>query len=305
MVVDKPSFYAILPADVRYAEDLTSLQKILYAEITALTNKEWYCYAGNSYFAELYNKDPTRVSKTISDMQKKWYLQVSRENESWFVRRIYVWELKELKKTIKTTCRKVQKASCRKTQDPSCTWVQGGIEEKCKTPLAENCNIIIQDNNTTRNNTLSPNGDSILTDNEQGKKSATDSFLENLGVSQEKEKSSAKKEKEGYGLEEVNVCLALIKSYNGGISNWADGKQRQYANHLIKKLKSLTSVQEWKFSRDETLNMILKVISVNEFHSPKIASAELIYHNLATLMQVCKAEFQKQSKSNIPTVNRV
>ena len=41
MVVDNPSFYAILPADVRYAEDLTSLQKILYAEITALTNKEW------------------------------------------------------------------------------------------------------------------------------------------------------------------------------------------------------------------------------------------------------------------------
>jgi hypothetical protein len=39
-MAEKPSFYAILPADVRYAEDLTSLQKILYAEITALTNKE-------------------------------------------------------------------------------------------------------------------------------------------------------------------------------------------------------------------------------------------------------------------------
>ena len=302
-MAEKPSFYAILPADVRYAEDLTSLQKILYAEITALTNKEWYCYAGNSYFAELYKKDPTRVSKTISDMQKKWYLQVSRENESWFVRKIYVWELKELKKTIKTTCRKVQKASCIKTQDASCSWEQEEVAEKCKTPLAEKCNIIIQDNNTTRNNTLSSNEESILTDTEQEKKSdlKNSSSLKNL----EKEKSSAKKEKEGYGLEEVNVCLALIKSYNGGISNWADGKQRQYANHLIKKLKSLTSVQEWKFSRDETLNMILKVISVNEFHSPKIASAELIYHNLATLMQVCKAEFQKQNKSNIPTVNRV
>lgn len=293
MVVDKPSFYAILPADVRYAEDLTSLQKILYAEITALTNKEWYCYAGNSYFAELYNKDPTRVSKTISDMQKKWYLQVSRENESWFVRRIYVWELKELKKTIKTTCRKMQKASCRKTQDPSCTWVQGGIEEKCKTPLAENCNIIIQDNNTTRNNTLSPNGDSILTDTKQGKKSdlKISSSLKNLG--EEKEKSSAKKEKEVYGDPDINECLDLVKSYNGGIVNGSDAKQRQFANHLIKKLQKLTSVQEGRFTWQATLEMILKIISENEYHATKIASPELIYRNLASLMQICKAEFQK------------
>ena len=293
MVVDKPSFYAILPADVRYAEDLTSLQKILYAEITALTNKEWYCYAGNSYFAELYNKDPTRVSKTISDMQKKWYLQVSRENESWFVRRIYVWELKELKKTIKTTCRKMQKASCRKTQDPSCTWVQGDIEEKGKTPLAENCNIIIQDNNTTRNNTLSPNGDSILMDTKQGKKSdlKISSSLKNLG--EEKEKSSAKKEKEAYGDPSINECLGLIKSYNGGIVNGSDAKQRQFANHLIKKLQKLTSVQEGRFTWQATLEMILKIISENEYHATKIASPELIYRNLASLMQICKAEFQK------------
>ena len=293
MVVDKPSFYAILPADVRYAEDLTSLQKILYAEITALTNKEWYCYAGNSYFAELYNKDPTRVSKTISDMQKKWYLQVSRENESWFVRRIYVWELKELKKTIKTTCRKVQKASCRKTQDPSCTWVQGGIEEKCKTPLAENCNIIIQDNNTTSNNTLSSNEESILTDTKQEKKSdlKISSSLKNSG--EEKEKSSAKKEKEVYGDPDINECLDLVKSYNGGIVNGSDAKQRQFANHLIKKLQKLTSVQEGRFTWQATLEMILKIISENEYHAVKIASPELIYRNLASLMQICKAEFQK------------
>ena len=304
-MVDKPSFYAILPADVRYAEDLTSLQKILYAEITALTNKEWYCYAGNSYFAELYKKDPTRVSKTISDMQKKWYLQVSRENESWFVRRIYVWELKELKKTIKTTCRKVQKASCRKTQDPSCSEVQGGIELNCKTPLAENCNIIIQDNNTTSNNTLSSNEESILTDTKQEKKSdlKISSSLKNLG--EEKEKSSAKKEKEVYGDPDINECLDLIKSYNGGIVNGSDAKQRQFANHLIKKLQKLTSVQEGKFTWQATLEMILKIISENEYHAAKIASPELIYRNLASLMQICKAEFQKQNKTNIAKVKRV
>lgn len=291
-MVDKPSFYAVLPADVRYAEDLTSLQKILYAEITALTNKEWYCYAGNSYFAELYKKDPTRVSKTISDMQKKWYLQVSRENESWFVRKIYVWELKELKKTIKTTCRKVQNASCTKKQEASCSKIQGDVEEKCKTPLAEKCNIIIQDNNTTRNNILSSNEESILTDKKQDQKSDLKNSS-SLKIVEEKEKSSAKKEKEVYGNIEINEAIDLIKAYNGGIINGSDGKQRQFANHLIKKLKNLTSVQEGKFTWQSTLDMILKIISENEYHAAKIASPELIYRNLASLMQICKAEFQK------------
>lgn len=303
-MVDKPSFYAVLPADVRYAEDLTSLQKILYAEITALTNKEWYCYAGNSYFAELYKKDPTRVSKTISDMQKKWYLQVSRENESWFVRKIYVWELKELKKTIKTTCRKVQNASCTKKQEASCSKIQGDVEEKCKTPLAEKCNIIIQDNNTTRNNILSSNEESILTDKKQDQKSDLKNSS-SLKIVEEKEKSSAKKEKEVYGNIEINEAIDLIKAYNGGIINGSDGKQRQFANHLIKKLKNLTSVQEGKFTWQATLEMILKIISENEYHSAKIASPELIYRNLASLMQICKAEFQKQSKTNIAKVKRV
>ena len=169
----------------------------------------------------------------------------------------------------------------------------GGIEEKCKTPLAENCNIIIQDNNTTRNNTLSPNGDSILTDTKQGKKSdlKISSSLKNLG--EEKEKSSAKKEKEAYGDPGINECLDLIKSYNGGIVNGSDAKQRQFANHLIKKLQKLTSVQEGRFTWQATLEMILKIISENEYHATKIASPELIYRNLASLMQICKAEFQK------------
>lgn len=138
---DAPNYYAVLPANIRYADDLSCLQKLLYAEITALSNKDGFCYASNQYFADLYKKDPTWVSKSISDMQKKWYLKLDRENSSWFVRKIFVWELKILKKSIKTTCRKTQKASCRKVQD--------GIEENCKTGIEENCNIIIQDNNNT------------------------------------------------------------------------------------------------------------------------------------------------------------
>ena len=66
-----PSFYAILPANVRYASDLSELQKLLFAEITALSDKHGYCFASNSYFARLYRKTAKRISSTIVDMGKK------------------------------------------------------------------------------------------------------------------------------------------------------------------------------------------------------------------------------------------
>ena len=68
---EHPLYYAIIPATVRYNQDLSEFQKLLYGEITALADKQGYCRAGNSYFARLYNKDKNRVSKCLTDMAKK------------------------------------------------------------------------------------------------------------------------------------------------------------------------------------------------------------------------------------------
>jgi hypothetical protein len=68
---EKPSYYAVIPADIRYAEDLSELQKLLYGEVTALCNKEGFCWASNSYFANLYGKSPRWIRNTINDMAKK------------------------------------------------------------------------------------------------------------------------------------------------------------------------------------------------------------------------------------------
>ena len=45
---EKPNYYAIIPAEIRYDKKLTPNSKLLYGEITALANKEGYCWAGNT-----------------------------------------------------------------------------------------------------------------------------------------------------------------------------------------------------------------------------------------------------------------
>lgn len=74
--MEKLNFYAILPADVRYDKRLKPMEKILYSEITSLINKEGYCYAQNSYFAELYEVHKNTISTWITHLVEVGYLRL-------------------------------------------------------------------------------------------------------------------------------------------------------------------------------------------------------------------------------------
>lgn len=71
----KRSYYAIIPANVRYDKRLKANVKLLYGEITALCNEKRYCWARNKYFAELYGVDPLTVSRWISQLVKYGYVE--------------------------------------------------------------------------------------------------------------------------------------------------------------------------------------------------------------------------------------
>jgi len=49
--MEKPNYYAILSAEVRYDNRLRPNVKLLYAEITALCNMNMECFASNRYFS--------------------------------------------------------------------------------------------------------------------------------------------------------------------------------------------------------------------------------------------------------------
>ncbi len=74
--MEKPSYFSILTADVRYDRRLGKPNaRELYSEITALSNKDGYCHASNGYFAKLYEIDNGTVSRWISTLEKCGYLE--------------------------------------------------------------------------------------------------------------------------------------------------------------------------------------------------------------------------------------
>lgn len=71
------SYYAIIPANIRYDTRLMPNAKLLYGEITALCNEKGYCWASNDYFADLYNVKKETISRWVSDLEKFGYIRRS------------------------------------------------------------------------------------------------------------------------------------------------------------------------------------------------------------------------------------
>lgn len=76
MEESKKSYFAIIPANVRYDKRLKLLSRLLYAEITALTNEKGYCWATNKYFAELYEVSIQTISSCINQLKEFGYINV-------------------------------------------------------------------------------------------------------------------------------------------------------------------------------------------------------------------------------------
>ena len=154
--MNNPAYYAILPAHIRYDKNLKPMEKILYAEITALANKDGYCSASNSYFAKLYEKSNETISRWISNLEKQGYLKVEIDTKKGNQRKIY-----PIDKKINTFDENVNRVLTKKSRP---------IDENVK---QNNINIIIQENNNIKEKKETPKTKLTLLD-------LVDSFLKEL-----------------------------------------------------------------------------------------------------------------------------
>ena len=130
-----PNYFGILPANVRYDKKLKPMEKILYTEITALANSKGYCYATNSYFANLYDVHKNTAGTWINNLEKLGYIK------SKIIYETGTKNVKERQLFIVTPINEKIDTYQQKDCDP--------INEKIDTPINEK----IEDNNTRYNNT--------------------------------------------------------------------------------------------------------------------------------------------------------
>lgn len=86
-------YYSIIPSTILYNKDLKANQKILYAVITSLSNKEGYCFASKRYLADKLNVGANTVSGWITDLRRKNFIQVElirNDKKEVIQRRIYI-----------------------------------------------------------------------------------------------------------------------------------------------------------------------------------------------------------------------
>ena len=110
--MEKLNYFAIMPAKVRYDENLKPMEKLIYSEITVLTNFKGYCYATNSYFAKLYGVHKNSICAWISNLVKYGYLKVEYvlkeiDGEKKQERRIYIVDIKEINQAKKEVVEKI------------------------------------------------------------------------------------------------------------------------------------------------------------------------------------------------------
>lgn len=87
--METPSFYAVIPAPVRYA-DISPSAKLLYGELSCLTKQEGFCWCSNGYLAKLYNSGVRSVVRWIAELEAAGFIEVEPALNQHGQRRIFV-----------------------------------------------------------------------------------------------------------------------------------------------------------------------------------------------------------------------
>ena len=142
----KPSYWARIPADVRYDADLPSGAKLLYGEIDALSKKKGYCWASNMYFARLYSKSVDTISRWVAALVEKDHISSVVKAED--ANRRYLSPIPKSTHELMASAASDQQGTIRKNADST-------IGKNAGTPIRKNAEGTIRKNaelNKTRGN---------------------------------------------------------------------------------------------------------------------------------------------------------
>ena len=239
---ERPSYFAVITADVRYDKRLRANEKLLYGEITALCNKTGECWASNKYFADLYGVTTQAVSKWVTNLRKCGYISVSIH---------YKDGTKEIdKRTIKLSgaCGNVVTNDCEAVTND--LWV-----------LTNDCEGIVQkikENNTRLNNT-----NEYINIKESKKEESNNTQNQQVEISEElkqmqKEIEQLKAENEKLKTKKEKP-KKQTKSYDEQITEYTENEELQNALKAFVQMRAFIKKPLTEYGLKLLLNKLSKI----------------------------------------------
>lgn len=119
MAENYPAYYGILTANIRYNKQLSMSEKVMFTEITALSNANGYCSARNKYFADLYEKSEKTISLWLKNLKDCGFIRIEykRRGAEVISRKIYPTPEHELQKCKSTDNKNVNRTNYKNVKE--------------------------------------------------------------------------------------------------------------------------------------------------------------------------------------------
>ena len=72
--------FSIIPVAILEHKDLTDKAKLLYAQISSLTDKEGYCWATNKYLAEKHGCTSRAIQMRLSELAEHGFIRIEQQD---------------------------------------------------------------------------------------------------------------------------------------------------------------------------------------------------------------------------------
>ncbi len=76
MEIPQQAYWAVIPAVIRRDDRLPANAKLLYGDLSALTNETGYCYAQNEYLMGLYGWSDRTIQRLLAALETQGYIRI-------------------------------------------------------------------------------------------------------------------------------------------------------------------------------------------------------------------------------------
>ena len=117
----KPAFWAVIPANVLFSDDLRPNAKLLYGVVTLLQESSGYCYASNRYLANLFGLQPETITGLLNNLVEAKLIatDVVRDPQTNEVQERRIWTVAQMPAIIPPSPKNIGEGSSKKIGEPS------------------------------------------------------------------------------------------------------------------------------------------------------------------------------------------